>query len=352
MTSCASSALPTQPKRLNAWRWPAATVLALCCIGIDAARAADCPSPPPAARDLDLAGYYRDARGSVIDPARKRAYETARKDLTRFVGDVAKRADRSQTKSKPDARASEAQCALSWLEAWARGGAYLGRMTGKQADYQRKWDLAGLALAYIKLRPHASPGQHRVIAAWLVAIGRDARAFFDNRGRKRNNHWYWLGLALGATGYVTGDKPSWTEARRIFDDAARDVAADGTLPMELARGSRALDYHAFSAMPLVVLAELARARGENWYVLRQGAVLRLADRTLSGLARPEVFDQLAGIRQHRPPNPRAGWIELYQSRFPDRTPAAVAEDLPDTKHGHRWLGGDVRVLAKVIGARP
>ena len=80
-----------------------------------------------------------------------------------------------------------------------------------------------------------------------------------------------------------------------------------------------------------------------WAVHRPDPVIRPSDTEL---------DQLAGIRQHRPPNPRAGWIELYKSRFPDRTPAAVAEDLPDTKHGHRWLGGDVRVLAKVIGARP
>lgn len=317
------------------------------------AHASDCPAPPDAARDLDFAGYYRDARGSAIDPDRKRAYDAARKDLTRFVSEVAKRADRSQTKAKAEARLAEARCALSWLEAWAREGAYLGRMTGKQADYQRKWDLAGLALAYLKLKQHATPAQHSSIAAWLLAIGRKARAFFDDRGRKRNNHWYWLGLALGATGSATGDAWAWGEARRIFEDGARDVTADGTLPMELARGGRALDYHAFSAMPLVVLAELARARarGENWYALGDNALPRLADRTLAGLVQPEVFDRLAGVRQYRPPNARAGWIELYRARFPSRTPAEVSEKLPDIKHGHRWLGGDVRVLTKVLGLR-
>lgn len=328
-----------------------AIAFAACCTAATPMLAAECPAPPAAARDLDMAGYYRDARGSEIDLDRKRAYEAARKELTHFVSEIAKRADRSQTKSKPEARTAEARCALSWLDAWARRGAYLGRMTGKQADYQRKWDLAGLALAYLKLKAYATPAQHATISTWLVAIGRNARAFFDDRGRKRNNHWYWLGLALGATGMASGDAWSWAEAHRIFDDAAGDVAADGTLPMELARGSRALDYHAFSAMPLVVLAELARARGEDWYGRGNRALPRLADRTLSGLARPEQFDTLAGIRQHRPPNARAGWIALYVKRFPGRTPADVIDALPDTKPGHRWLGGDVRVLSKVLVLR-
>jgi poly(beta-D-mannuronate) lyase len=36
-----------------------------------------CPDPPPFSRSLDTEGYYIDAHHSVIDPAKREAYEKA-----------------------------------------------------------------------------------------------------------------------------------------------------------------------------------------------------------------------------------------------------------------------------------
>jgi poly(beta-D-mannuronate) lyase len=293
------------------------------------------PSPVPV-RDLAAPRFYADATGSEIDPGLARAHAAAIAPLKAFLAQVTSDTDRALSGRSPGAAA----CPLQWLEHWARGEALLGRMGSKQAEYQRKWDLAGLALAYLKLRPYASPAQRRAIEPWLVRVAGAARAFQLHPDRKRNNHLYWLGLGLAATALATDHGPFWQDARRIMAKAAGAIRADGTLPLELARGQQALHYHAFAVTPLIVMADLAAARGEDWYGLDGGALHRLVARTASGLADVAAFDALAGVPQQRPVRPSAGWLALYVARFPGR----LSPPLPDVPARHRWLGGDVRLL--------
>lgn len=311
------------------------------------ALAADCPAPPPPVRDLAPPRFYADKAGSRIDPQAAQRHKEAVAPLTAFLRQVVSDADKSLKRPSPKSRAEAAQCALTWIEAWAKGDAWLGTIASRQAEYQRKWDLAGVALAYLKVRPHATPAQRQAIEPWLIRFADAARGFFDDKARKRNNHWYWLGLAVGATALGTDSERHWQMARQIMRDAARDIRPDGTLPHEMERGQRTLYYHAFAAMPLVTLAELAAERGEDWYAVGDGALHRLAKTTLAGLSAPEAFDRLAGTPQERPVKPGAGWTQLYAARFPDRLAAAVVGSSPK----HRWLGGDVLLLKAALAAR-
>lgn len=308
--------------------------------------AADCPRPPPAVVDLELERYYADARGSEVDPALKEAHAAATAPLTRFLREVTREADRAVTRRDGGKAPEKARCVGRWLAAWAESGALLGRMSGPQAEAERKWDLAGLALAYLKLKPELDGKTRTAIEAWLGRLATASSAFFDDRGRKRNNHWYWLGAGLAATALATDDARLFESARGVMRDAARDIGGDGTLRHELARGSRALHYHAFSATALVILAELGAARGEDWYAMEDGALHRLVEVTARGLADPAVFDRLSGVAQERPVRPGAGWTTLYAARFPGRLPPEAPEAAP----AHRWLGGDVRVLAATLAA--
>jgi poly(beta-D-mannuronate) lyase len=238
---------------------------------------AQCPEPPPPVRDLNLTRFYADRTGSIVDPAKMEAHKTETAPLTEFVGFITKLADKTwQQRSGPQGTIS---CELTWLKAWANGGAYLGKMDSAQSESQRKWDLAGTALAYLKIRRWAEPDDRAIIEPWLTTWADKARAVFDDPSVKRNNHWYWLGLALGATGLATDSDTHWQMAKGIMADAANDIAADGTLPLELAREGRALHYHAFAVMALVTLAELGGAKGEDWYALSNGALHRLVART-------------------------------------------------------------------------
>lgn len=290
-----------------------------------ASAAPSCPPAPAAVINLDLPRYYSDAAGTRIDAAKKAIHAQQAAELKRYVGTVAKFADRG-----PQA------CAVAWLQAWAKENALLGTMSTKQAEYQRKWDLTGLALAYVKVRGEADAQSKHDIDAWLKNLAIEARRFFDAPGIKRNNHWYWLGLGLGATAAATDDAQMWRDARAIYDDALADIGNDGTLAMELARGNRALKYHAFSVMPLVVLAELAARRGEDWYAARDARLHTLVAATVAGLTNPEAFARRVGVAQQAPVPPGAGWWPLYTARFADR---AKGFDIA-MEPGHRWLGGN------------
>ena len=308
------------------------------------ARAETCAPVPQPVVDLDIPRFYGDAKGSIVDPQQQALHDAAVAPLTAYMRHVTSFADAAWKRPSPKSRGDAATCALAWIESWARGNAWLGAVAQKQSEYQRKWDLAGLALAYLKVKGYATPEQRRVIEPYLMRFADKARAFFDDKSHQRNNHWYWLGLGLGAVAIAADSDRHWQMARGIMTDAAREIQADGTLPMELARQARAIHYHAFAVMPLVVLAELAAVRGEDWYAFGNGALHRLTAVTLKGIGDPTIFDRLAGIAQERPPKPGAGWLALYLRRFPDRVPSPV----PAMPTGQRWLGGDVMLLRQAL----
>ena len=189
---------------------------------------AGCPSPPAPVQDLDFGGYYLDKAKSVVDPAARARKRAAVKPLNLLLDTVTKHADRAVLKRSPKHQRAAGNCAISWLRTWASGGAYLGRMATKQAEAQRKWDLAGLALAYLKVRRFADRRDRGAIKPWLQAIANRARAVYDNPGKIRNNHWYWLGLGLAAVGIATDSQQHWDEARRIMRDAADDIDGERT----------------------------------------------------------------------------------------------------------------------------
>jgi len=304
-------------------------------------RAVTCPPTPKPVRDLDIPRFYANREGSAVDPDLATKHAAAVAPLVDFLRSIVDAADKAVARQDT----ARAACALTSLETWAAADAWQGDMVTQQAEYQRKWDLAGIALAYLKLKPHATPAQRAVIEPWLLRWSAKARAFFDNPARTRNNHWYWLGLATMATAIAAESDTHWQTARSIYDDALLDIRADGSLPKELERQQRALFYHVFAVTPLVVMAELAAARGEDWYGRQDGALHRLIALCMKGLQDPRYFEALSGIRQEQPVNPRAGWLSLYKARFPERLPAGRLPDVPDK---HRWLGGDVHNLPRSL----
>ncbi|MEM9029313.1 MAG: alginate lyase family protein [Pseudomonadota bacterium] len=323
------------------------TLTAMITFASSSLAATACPEPPRAATDLNLTRYYSDPAKSQVDVAKRDDLRRQTETQRTFLRTVSRNADKAwQARTQAD-RDTAARCAISWLDAWADAGAYLGHMATKQAEYQRNWDSAGLALVYLKIRKWASPAQHDRIGRWLQAMVRASYSALSAPGRTRNNHWYWHGLAQAGTALATGNAQAWKRATTIFGDAVDTIAANGTLPLELSRGARALHYHVFSVMPLVVMAELADSRGEDWYRRKSGALNRLVAVTVGGLVQPALFDRLAGVNQERPVDPRAGWAFLYAVRYPKaRIPPQLTR-----KRRHRLLGGDVRVLLAAIRAR-
>lgn len=296
------------------------TCLALL-LGANAALA--CSAPPPAVRDIDANRYYTDAKRSVVDPVQKARNEAAVKPVNDYLNGVARAASNWQAGRDPDG----ARCALDWLVAWADADALLGTMTTQQSYYTRKWTLGGLALSYARVQQVATPAQRKTIENWLRKLADVTLAHSDAHKGVRNNHYYWEGLALTAVGAVTRDARYLAWGRTVFDSAMAQVQPDGSLPLEMARGGKALSYHLFAAAPLVMMASILD--------LRDPALERLLRFSIAGVRDPSTIERLAGAPQEVPAHV-PGWIAIHDRR-------AAQPLAPETAPANNWdarMGGD------------
>lgn len=297
-------------------------VIAGAWLALGAGAAIACGAPPPAVIDIDANRYYMDSHNSVIDPVLKARNEAATKPVDDYLRTIAGAASDFQASGK---RAS-AECGLAWLDAWASQQAMLGKMTTNQSFYTRKWALAGLSLSYARLLPAAGDAQRGRIDAWLGKIADLTLEHAQAHKGKRNNHYYWEGLAVAAAGAVTGNARQLDWGRKVFDAAMAQVEADGSLPLEMARAKKALQYHMFSAAPLVMLASVLDTRSPRLDLL--------VNFTLDGVADPKRFKQLSGFEQE-PAGSIVAWLPVYE-RLVGR-PASLAGKRLWTDR----LGGDL-----------
>jgi poly(beta-D-mannuronate) lyase len=317
-----------------------AGVLSCCAI----ANATACPFPPPPVHDIQLMRYGGATDAIKAEPAilDERAEDTS--PVRDYLRIVVSEADVSYLQETESLGTYRAKCALEWLEVWARADALLGAAKSSEAIAERRGALSGAALAYIKVKSSANAEQAAAIAAWLSKLAVSAQFDLADSGTKTSSDHYWLGLALGATAVATSNDAMWQQARKIAEEAATSVSANGTLPVEPSHKSRALQDQAFTLMPLTALAELARARGEDFYALNDGALRALADTTLRGIDDPATFEAITGAVQDQPIDPQSGWMQLYALERPD-TAANVRFELPS---GHPWLGGNVLILHRTL----
>ncbi len=310
-----------------------------------------CPPVPAPVRDIDANTFYSDSSYSIVDPERYARNQAAIKPLRDYQRGVVKISDEHLATRRPQT----ARCALDWLATWADADAMLGKMTTNQSTYERKWMLAALALSYLKIReaPDLPSDRKGIVEDWLRHLARATLAYYDRpKGGTdtRNNHLAWAALAVAASGVAAND-------RALFDwgiDRSRrfiaQIAADGSLPLELARKGRAQHYHVFSLMPLIMLAEIAAANGIDLYAENSGGIDRLARLVIEGLDDPSQFAALAGIHQEwigTFGGWQLAWAELYYARRRDPVlPGWLARYRPLRND---WLGGD---LTLAFGVAP
>jgi poly(beta-D-mannuronate) lyase len=284
-----------------------------------------CVATAPLSPDIDATGYYTDAQHSRINPALQARNRASQAALDRVMRTVEAAADHYRATGSRTA----ARCAVDILAAQAQARALTGRMVSSQSYYVQHWALGALAIAYLKQRSSqmASPGEAKLITAWLAELAAQVR---DNQDRHRlqpkntdarNNHHYWAGMAVMAAGVAAEDQALYDWGAATYADGLSRVQPDGTLPLEMARGVRALHYHLFAAAPLVVMAEFGAANGRDFYAMQGGALHRLVDRSLSGLIDNSFFTKAAGVAQDTPGpkgvvSPDLLWAKPYARRFP------------------------------------
>jgi len=300
-----------------------------------------CAHAPDLPTGITASDYYSDSAHSVVDPARLKAYRQAVAPLQHAARYIVAMADRYRT----DGDVAAADCAARWLDRFAADGVLTGSMSSNQADYLQGWMLGAFAVAWLKIRPaeHAiDPAQRARVTSWLAQIADDIRRYYGPRVGKtdaRNNHRYWAGFEVMAAGIAADRRDLFDWGIASFEIGADQIAANGTLPLEMARRSLALHYHLFAAAPLVAMAELAVANGVDLYSRNDHALARLVDRTVAGITVPDWFAAKTGVAQEpvRLYADNIGWAVPFARRFPDPQLAMLLAKTPS--RSVLFLGG-------------
>lgn len=292
----------------------------------------NCPAVPEIAPDFVTDGFYRldDPTHSIVDPARQAAYQRSSGPVKAAGEEIVAAADAYRTTGSREA----AECVLKLMSGMAKERSLTGKMSSGQAYYVQGWVSGAIAIAYLKVRDAhlATPEQASGIEEWLAKQGELTKGYFDPRRAKgtsdaRNNHSYWAGVELAAIGVAANNRADFDWAVAAYDAGVAQIRPDGTLPLEMARASRALHYHLYALAPLVMIAEFGEANGLDLYARSSGAIHRLADVSVAGLANPEKFAKATGVQQEVPERPsgdQVAWIPPYEHRFPSAELATLA----------------------------
>ncbi len=311
-----------------------------------------CPALPlQPVRDLHFESIYdqSDPSRSRVDPESERTYRKAISPLQDFETELVSMANNYLRYAS--SRPAYAECVLEWLHPWAKEEALLGD-SNILGGIVRHWTLASLSSAYaqIKDEPSLDSKKKESVEDWLHRVAdRIVNDYPVNSdlSRKKNNHLYWAAWSVTLTGTAIND-------RRLYDWGiskvkyvlVNQIHGDGTLPLELARGSKAFHYHVFAAAPLVMIAEAGLRNGDDLYQVRDGILHRLVIRILNEMEDPGYFSRKTsitqtGIRDISPSH--FAWLEAYLNRFPEQDRAS------DWLHRNRPLfqrrtGGDMSFL--------
>jgi poly(beta-D-mannuronate) lyase len=283
-----------------------------------------CPAITHIAPDLVTDSFYRldDPTHSIIDPQRQEAYRKSSEPVKNAGMDIVKAADAYRTSGSREA----AHCAMGQIVAMAEDNSLGGKMSSNQAYYVQGWIVGAIAIAYLKVREtgDATPEQSEAIVKWLRAVGEESKSYFGGHNKgfesNQNNHFYWAGVEIAAIGIAADNRGDFDWGMASYDNGIKQIQPDGTLPLEMARGSKALHYHLYALAPLVLLAEFGEANGTDMYAHAGGAIHRLVDVSVSGLRNPALFDKATGVKQEVPKVPsgdQIGWAPPYVKRFPN-----------------------------------
>ncbi len=318
--------------------------------GADTVYKSACEAPPMKPPHNLVFGFrYKrsDPQRAEIDAAAFAAYREQTQGLRIFEKELTGMANAYlESGGKNDAAA---RCALEWLYEWGKANAYRGK-TNAQGEYIRQWGLAVVSSAYVQIKD-ALPEktlQHKIIRRWLKNVAEDVISGHEDGAAvsQQNNHLYWAAWGVTITG-IALEEPrlyewGFAKARSAI---LEQIQPDGTLPLEMARGKKALHYHLFALTPLILIADMALGKGENLYDLKNGVLHTAVHQLFRNIEDPSLFERRADAGQDNVAggaNEHFAGLEVYNMRFPDPLiEAFLAQRRPIFS---RRAGGDVRLL--------
>ena len=289
--------------------------------------------PDPVDYYLVMPAFYKNRSG----------WQRAWAPLQQFEDYVTKMAKLYVTTGKN----SYVRCLAKTLSEWAEKESLLSydyHGNDHQAWFAIEWTTSSAGFAYSIIRDNDSleSKKRKKIEHWLNKVAKKQISYSGGSTSCCNNHSYWRGLEAAIVGVVTNDDDLFRFGIKKYISAINSMNKNGSFPLEMARGNRAIHYQNFAILPLVYIAEIAARQGYDLYSLSiDGKDLHLAIRFLMDCIEDEdvVKRYTANIQdtsfiwKRRELN----WMEPYIRRFKNKKIEAILEDLRPVSHN--WSGG-------------
>jgi len=320
-------------------------------------KAVKCPSPPQPYMDtLDFPSKYEGSGKSrdTLNEESNARYKQLTQPITRMEKGATKLIDQYMASGSPQALA----CVLNWYGSWADAGALLGPAANHTGKSMRKWALASLSSAWLRLQfsssqPLAAHGAEAAkIQHWLTSIA-DQVVGEWNQGDPReriNNHYYWAAWGVMATSVVADRRDLFDWASRMYGIFAQQVDAEGYLPNEIKRETRAAGYQVYAVTPVAMLAAFGKANRVDLAGQGNGALQRAVSRAVGAYDDPRAYEARTGKRQVLEgvdeQRSKLAWLEAYCWTVPcSASESAKLGSLRPMKNSR--LGGDLTAVFAV-----
>lgn len=307
-----------------------------------------CQRAPQAVRDIVTVSKFGQSRRStnstVLDDEAAEAYAADTRAITAFTRRVSAMADGFSEGTESGSR--DAHCALSWMNSWAEQDAMLGRVNAT-GESVRKWELATLATAYLKIRSAPLDRDKAArVRRWLGRVAEAVRSDYSHNLKedsRSNNHLNWAAWAVMTAAIAADDRYLFDWSIERFRYALHQIGPDGTLPLELKRRQLAASYHNYALAPLIMLREGAIANGASVSADEDARMMRLVDLVLDTLADPKFLENKAGYKQDitKITATHLAWLEPYFARSRDARAIPLLERYRPLSFSR--LGGNLTV---------
>lgn len=319
-----------------------------------------CPKrvPPPYSGPLLIDSKYDqgDASKSTLSATQSRQSREIHARLSEYSQRLAQFADYYLLADQPQQAAAGLACLDQWLQAWAVAGALQSREASKTGIAARKWSLAAIASTLLKTQalsggqPQLAPEQRQ----WLQRLAELVIEDYSPRQQPGfayfNNHDYWAGWAVAATGMLL-DRPdyiAWGERnfRQALGQISPSVHGDyAYLPNELARGRLAANYTHYALVPLMLLAESSQRNGPGLSAADNAKLQQLANFAVRSVLAAGSLPELDGQAQEAVPVHKMTWLLPFLSRYPQH---ALARQLYQAENAevdaYSQIGGRIKPL--------
>ncbi|SEG77109.1 alginate lyase family protein [Marinobacterium lutimaris] len=246
-------------------------------------------------------------------------------------------------------------CLDLWLDSWAEGGALLSRDSSSNGKAARKWALAAISSTLMKVDA-ISDGKYRRSASldrWLRDL---AEAVIDDYTPRQtleyrwfNNHDYWAAWAVSSTGQLLNRDAylEWADVTLHLALEQMVPTKDGKyrhLPMETARGNRAVDYTHYALVPLVLLVEAAEVNDLAFSADDQNRMAGLAGFAIQGVLDPSSLDELT-VKQKKVGSHKMVWLLPFLQQQPRHVLAReLYREQGEEVGSYSQIGGNIRVF--------